>query len=130
MKDNKVVFIFGNPDLKMDSLPIKILPQLRRMFPEISFEVKDPNEEWDVPEELTVIDTVLDLKEVTVFDNLDQFIGAPQMTMHDFDALANLRYLKKLGKLKRVKIIGVPAEISPKKALESVEKALRLISTI
>lgn len=126
----ETIFIFGNPELAMDSLPLKILPELQKAFPAISFEVKDPNEEWDVPEELTIIDTVVGIKEVVVFDDLDAFAGAPQMTMHDFDALANLKYLKKLGKLKNIRIIGVPPDMEEKRAVESVGKALRLIPTI
>jgi hypothetical protein len=120
----KTIFVFGNPELPMDSLPLKILPELQRAFPTISFEVKDPNEEWDVPPELTVIDTVLGPKEVTVFNDLDEFIGAPQMTMHDFDALANLKYMKKLGKLKKIRIIGVPPDMDEKGAVEAVCKII------
>jgi hypothetical protein len=122
----KTIFIFGNPELAMDSLPLKILPELQKAFPAIKFEVKDPNEEWEVPEELTVIDTVIGPKEVTVFEDLDAFAGAPQMTMHDFDALANLKYLKKLGKLKKIMIIGVPPEISEKEAVEGIKKDITL----
>jgi len=119
------VFVFGNPELKADSLPLKLVPELVRAFPEISFEIKDPNEEWAVPAEMIVIDTIVGPKKVTMFDNLDAFESAPRLTMHDFDALSNLRYLKKLGKLKKIKIIGVPPEISQKKALEAVGKILR-----
>jgi hypothetical protein len=121
----KNIFIFGNPDLEADSLPLKIQARLEHTFPDISFEAKDPNEEWDVPEELTVIDTVLDLKEVTVFDGLDAFVGAPHMSMHDFDALANLRYLQKLGRLKKVTVIGVPADTNEEKAFIEIVRILR-----
>ena len=121
----KTVFIFGNPDLENDSLPIKLIPQLEREFPAISFEVKDPNEEWDIPEEVMIIDTVINLGEVTVFDDLDSFYVSPRLTMHDFDALANLKYMKKLGKLKKIKIIGVPPDLEQKKALEAIIKILR-----
>ena len=121
----KTVFIFGNPDLENDSLPIKLIPQLECEFPAISFEVKDPNEEWDIPEEVMIIDTVINLGEVTVFDDLDSFYVSPRLTMHDFDALANLKYMKKLGKLKKIKIIGVPPDLEQKKALEAIIKILR-----
>lgn len=103
-----IVYVFGNPDLDADSLPLRIVPKLRERFPDIRFEVKDPNEEWDVPEELTVIDSVEGIDGVRVFENLDQFTSAPHVTMHDFDAFANLRLLQKLGKLKKIKIIGTP----------------------
>lgn len=121
----KTIFIFGNPELEMDSLPLRILPELRHVFPSINFEIKDPNEEWDVPEKLTIIDTVVGIKKIGVFEDLDSFDSAPRLTMHDFDALANLKYLKKLGKLKKITIIGVPSEISESEAVESIKKAIR-----
>jgi hypothetical protein len=122
----KTIFIFGNQELEMDSLPLKILPELQKAFPSIHFDIKDPNEEWDVPEKLTIIDTVMGIKKVKVFEDLDSFEPAPHLTMHDFDALANLRYLKKLGKLKEVKVIGVPSDMSEKKAVEAIKKAIRV----
>ena len=122
---NKTVFIFGNAELKNDSLPIKLIPQLQKAFPDISFELKDPNEEWDIPTEMMIIDTVVGPKDVAVFDDIEKFDTAPRLTMHDFDALANLHYMKKLGKLKKIKIIGVPPKMSQKKALEAIGKILR-----
>jgi len=103
------VFIFGNPDLQFDSLPIKILPELKKKLPKIDFEIKDPNEEWDIPEEFIAIDAVLGLKKPMIFEGLENFSGSPCVSLHDFDALANLKYLKKLGKIKKIKIIGLPA---------------------
>ncbi len=112
-----IVFVFGNPDLPMDSLPLRILPELRKRLPDIDFQVKDPNEEWDVPEELTVIDTVVGLKEPRVFDGLDAFSSAPRLTMHDFDAYANLKLLQKIGRLKKIRIIGLPPNLTKTSAL-------------
>ena len=120
----KTVFVFGNPELKMDSLPLKILPELRRRYPFICFEAKDPNEEWDVPKELTIIDTVVGLKKVMVFDDLDVFDSTPRLSMHDFDALANLKYLRKLGKLKKITVIGVPPNLNEKETIDSISKIL------
>lgn len=119
------VFIFGNPDVPADSLPPKLLPQLHDTFPHIRFEMKDPNEEWDVPEELVVIDTAEGIERVTVFTDLTVFAASPRLTMHDFDALSNLRYLQKLGKLKKISIIGVPPMMDETRALEDVTAALR-----
>ncbi|MEK9180981.1 MAG: hypothetical protein AAB871_01995 [Patescibacteria group bacterium] len=119
------VFVFGNPDLAVDSLPLRILPALREQFPKIQFQVLDPNEEWKIPEELVMLDTAVGLKEVKVFTNLDAFAAPPRVTMHDFDAFTNLRYLQKLGKLKKIKIIGLPPRISEKAAIDEVSRILR-----
>ncbi|HEY9585869.1 MAG TPA: hypothetical protein VJJ02_04775, partial [Candidatus Paceibacterota bacterium] len=99
------VHVFGNPDIAMDALPLRILPKLRAQFPEISFATLDPNEEWDIPDPFVVIDTVVGLTDVHLFKSLDEFSTAPTVSVHDFDALFNLRYLAKLGKLKGVRII-------------------------
>jgi Ni,Fe-hydrogenase maturation factor len=115
-----IIFVFGNPDLPMDALPVRLVPKLQAKFPQHEFMVKDPNEEWDVPEKLIVIDTVKGINEVRQFDDLDSFASAPRVSMHDFDALTQLRFLQKLGKLKEVTIIGVPPDIKENEALEVV----------
>jgi len=118
------VFVFGNPDLAMDSLPLRLLPELRRRLPGVDLQVKDPNEEWDVPEELTVIDTVVGISEPRLFPSLDDFASAPRLSMHDFDAFANLRLLQKIGRLKSVRVIGLPPDWDETAAAEFVEKNL------
>jgi len=123
----KTIYVFGNSDLEIDSLPIKILPNLRTLFSEIDFKVLDPNEEWDVPENLLVIDTVLGIHKIIVFDDLKKFLPAPHVSMHDFDAYANLRYLQKLGKLKNIKIIGIPPNFPEKLALNQISDAINKI---
>ena len=122
------IYVFGNPDLSADSLPLQILPELQKRFPQLQFEIKDPNEEWDSPEILTIIDTVEGIEKVSVFDDLTKFAAAPRLTLHDFDALANLRYLQKLGTLKKIKIIGIPAKMRLDEALAAVSTELNKIS--
>jgi len=119
-----IVYIFGNSDLREDSLPLKILPQLKIKFPEINFETKDPNEEWETPDEFILIDSVHGLRRPKIFYSLKDFSPAPNITMHDFDALANLRLLEKLGKIKKIKIIGLPPDLNEKDALNFISSAL------
>jgi len=121
----KKIFVFGNMDLEMDNLPLLILPKLEERFPEIDFVLKDPNEEWEGVEEVTVLDTAVGIKEVTVFDDLDKFKNAPRVGVHDFDALTNLRYLQKLGKIKKIKIIGLPLDMDESKAVQEITKILK-----
>ena len=121
------VFVFGNPDLPADSLPLRILPALKKRCPGAVFKVQDPNEEWEVPEELAVIDTAIGIDKVRIFDGLEDFENTPRVSLHDFDAVTNLRYLQKLGKIKKIKIIGIPPTISEKEAVDSI--AAILIST-
>jgi hypothetical protein len=121
------IFVFGNPDLTLDALPLRLVPQLQAKFPQHEFAIKDPNEEWDVPERLVVIDTVRGISDVKEFHGLDTFSSAPRVSMHDFDALTQLRLLQKLGKLKEVTIIGVPPDMDEQKALEAVSVLLKKI---
>src|SRR3989338_8707865 len=58
-RDDMTVFVFGNAALEQDSLPLCILPELQKKFPQIEFRALDPNEEWDAPKEMIVIDTVM-----------------------------------------------------------------------
>ncbi len=114
------IYIFGNPDLPMDALPVRLVPQLQAKFPQHQFFVKDPNEEWNVPEKLIVIDTVKGIDQVIVFKDLSKFEAAPRVSIHDFDALTQLRLLQKIGKLKEVTIIGVPPDILEDVALKKI----------
>ncbi|MEK7576300.1 MAG: hypothetical protein AAB482_01260 [Patescibacteria group bacterium] len=118
------VFVFGNPDIEEDSLPLRILPHLQKEFSNIVFETLDPNEDWNIPENLVIIDTVVGIKDVTALDSLDAFESAPRVSLHDFDAYTNLRLLQKLGKLKKIKIIGVPPDMEEDIAFEKVKKIL------
>lgn len=122
------VWVFGNADLENDSLPIKILPELKQRFPALDFVVKDPNENWDMPEKLIIIDTVAGIKDVTVFTSLNDFVSTPRVTMHDFDLGMKLKWLAKLKKLPPFTIIGIPTEATENildAACSSIESLFR-----
>lgn len=118
------IIVFGNPDLKMDSLPVRLLPRLRSARPDLDFRHLDPNEEWDLPADITVIDTVMGLDRPRVFETLDAFQSGPRLTMHDFDAYMNLRLLMKLGRLRSVRIIGLPPTLTEEAGLGFCLEAL------
>ena len=119
------IFVFGNTTIAVDALPLRLLPQLQKAFPTVSFETLDPNEEWDVPQHMLIIDTVINSKKLQVFHDLDAFLQAPRMTCHDFDAYANLMLLKKLGKITSVCIIGVPPGLPEHEAFLALKKAIK-----
>jgi hypothetical protein len=121
------VHVFGNRELGFDSLPLRLIPKLREAFPGVEFVELDPNEEWNIPNPFLIIDTVQGIRDIRVFHGLDEFDAAPTISAHDFDALFNLRYLAKLGKLKRVIIIGVPLDIDETAALTKTSAALENI---
>ncbi len=120
------VYVFGNPDLETDSLPLKILPLLQKDFSEIAFKARDPNEDFDLPENSVIIDSVSGLKQPAIFGNLSEFAAPPNLTLHDFDLFSKLKFLQKLGKLPAdLKIIGLPPNLETQKALNFVKKCLR-----
>lgn len=119
-----LVHVFGNPDLPVDSLPLRILPALRERFPAVEFAVKDPNEEWDVPERFVMIDTVLGIDAPAVFTDLSAFVPAKGVSMHDFDAYANLRLLQKIGRLRDVFIVGLPPQMDEGQAVKAASALL------
>lgn len=115
----KTIYIFGNELLDFDNLPLKILPNLQKKFPEINFKIQDPNENLKpINKEIHIIDTVQGIKEVKTISSLNQLnTNSSLYSLHDLDLAFNLKLLKKLGLLKKVIIFAVPQNISKKKAL-------------
>ena len=105
------IYVFGNPFVEEDSLPLKILPQLKKIFPQIEFEVVDPNENFPAKAEknITVLDTVKGLKKPRILDLADlKNIAKTPISPHDYDLLLHFLLLQKMRKISDVKIIGVP----------------------
>ena len=60
------ITVFGNPDLEIDNLPIRLLLRLREVFPDVEFEMEDPNN-LDLPdiapgEEWIIMDAVAGIR--------------------------------------------------------------------
>jgi len=105
------IYVFGNPDIFNDSAPLRMVPQLKNRFPNISFEIKDPNE-LDIPEAntLIIIDTVLGLKHVRWVSLEEIAEQKSRVTAHDFDLATYLLLLRKIKKNITVHILGIPSE--------------------
>lgn len=122
----RIVYVLGNPLIIIDSLPFKLLPKLRQLCPQFNFEILDPTEELQLADsqDFTCIDTIIGIDKVTVFHDLDFFAYSPRVTVHDYDLPLNLGLMQKLGKLKRITIIGVPAKGNQAKILNEVINSL------
>lgn len=106
------IYVFGNPLVKKDSIPLLILPELKKSFPKIQFIVSDPNENFPPTKEteLIILDTVIGIKKPMILSLTDfQDRKSTPVSPHDYDLLFHLLLLKKLKKIKEVKIIGVPS---------------------
>lgn len=117
---NIKIYVFGNLLVKQDSLPLGLLPVLRKSFPQIEFIVVDPNENFPPKNEknLIIIDTVLGINKPKVLDLNDfQMKENAPISPHDYDLLFHLLLLKKLKKVNRVKIIGIPVKALPREVV-------------
>ncbi len=125
--NNKTIYVFGNPLLDFDNLPIRLAPELRKKFPDIDFIIQDPNEniKLSASGELIIIDTVMDIDEVIIINSIEQLETGKIYSMHDFDLAFNLKLLKKIGKLKKITIFGVPPKLNKRVALEQLSKLIK-----
>lgn len=120
--------VFGNPLLEGDDLPVKILPRLTKKFPEIEFIHFDPNENLKPDRgRLFIIDTVANIDKAVLIDDLENLDTHRLYSPHDLDLAFNLKLLQKIGRLKRVHIIGVPPRIPEKQALDDISRLIRKI---
>ena len=123
----KKIYYLGNPHLKKDNFPLKIIPFLRKKFPEIDFVYFDPTEETEISENPVFLDSVEGLKKIRILTNIKNFYLSPRNSVHDFDLPVFLGLLIKLKKINSIKIIGVPDGHNLKKAVLEVARIIKRI---
>ena len=108
------VYVFGNIDVPEDNLAILAAKTLKKKLPGINFIFVSPNQ--DVPfvdeKKVIILDSVqgIDQVELIAGSDLEKLLSSPRGSVHDFDLGFQLKYLKKLGKIGEVYIIGLPQE--------------------
>lgn len=106
------IYVFGNRNWPGDNRALKISDRLRKEYPRVKFVEVGPNEDLPFVGEPVVIilDVVEGINRVTLIGGSDlaRLVLSPRASVHDFDLAIQLKYLKKLGKLKRVSVIGLP----------------------
>lgn len=103
------IYIFGNPIEPSDSLPVQLIPILKKEFPDITFIHADPTENWWQGEkEIVILDTVKGIDKVTLLKDLDAFQKQSMITPHDYDVYVDLMLMKKIREITSVTIIGIP----------------------
>lgn len=106
------VYVFGNENSDLDNIALTAVKNIGDSLPNIDFVVVKPNEDlpFDIRQDVVIMDTVEGLTDIQLIkdDELDKIILSPRTTAHDYDLGFQLKYLKKLGKLGRVTIIGLP----------------------
>ena len=128
------VSVFGNEDVKEDNLVVKMVPVLRKKFPKVKFEIEDPTEGLKPPasgrgkpsdEEWVILDVGKGIKGVKVFDDLEKLVDERRVSLHDYDVSMELKLLKKIGRVKKIKIIAVEVGMNVKKAEKAVVRKLK-----
>ena len=106
------IYVFGNESVAEDSRAIEVARELENSIEGISFVFVSPNEDVPFADErrLVILDTVQGIQDVALIEGVDGVILSPRGSVHDFDLAFQLRYLKKLGRLGEVTIIGIPQE--------------------
>jgi len=123
----RTIYVFGNPLVKEDSLPLKLIDKLRKEFPLLEFKEFDTVEDMELEKELNIIDTVKGIKRVELIEDIDKIITDKIYSMHDFDLGYNLKLSKKMKMIDKVRIFGVPMRISEREAFKSLKKLIKMI---
>jgi Ni,Fe-hydrogenase maturation factor len=108
------VYVFGNEYVAEDIRAIEVARELQNTVEGVSFVFVGPNEEVPFADEprVVILDTIQGIQDVALVegDAIDGLLLSPRGSVHDFDLAFQLRYLKKLGKLGTVTVIGIPQE--------------------
>jgi hypothetical protein len=104
------ISVFGNPDLALDNAALKLIPELKKKYPHVEVVVEDPTGGLVPPEDgnWIIVDTCFGVDKITEFSDLDKFADVRRVSVHDYEVITELKLLKKLGKIKKLKIIAVP----------------------
>jgi Ni,Fe-hydrogenase maturation factor len=106
------VYVFGNPDSLQDNQAIQAVKKLKKRVNDVEFVMIKPNEDLSFADESNVVimDAVQGIQTIQIFNenDIEKLTYTPRNSVHDFDLGFQLKYLKKLGKLKHISIIGLP----------------------
>ena len=119
------IYVLGNPLVASDSLPLKMLGDLRAAFPKVDFVEADPSEDLPEGRLLIFLDTALDISKVVVLDDIDRIAEEPSYSLHQFGLGTHLKMLRKLGRAVKVKMICVPMTLGYDDAVRQVKSAIR-----
>ncbi|MFH2106203.1 MAG: hypothetical protein ABII22_03005 [Candidatus Micrarchaeota archaeon] len=129
----KKILVFGNELVKSDSLALMVARELGKSgkLKDIEFKELDAVEEiQNEGKDLVILDVVQGIKKLTIITDFDQLKSSQIYTLHDFDLGMNLKLLKKLGHIDKMKIIGIPMGWKKEKAVKEVRSAIKQLWSI
>jgi Ni,Fe-hydrogenase maturation factor len=113
------ITVLGNQDLEQDNAGIKLIPWLKQKYPGVEIKIEDPSGGLDPSDDWLIVDVCKGIDKITEFEDLDKFESLRRVSVHDYEVITELKLLKKLGKIKKLRILAVPMEnylsgVSPK----------------
>ncbi len=121
------IYCFGNRMLEQDSLPLLLIPELQKEFPKIEFIEANSPDDIEDQSEINLLDTVKGIASVTVLTNIDDLCSNRSCSLHDFDLGMTLKLMQKMGKLKKIRIIGIPIGYGRNVALSELKSIIKQI---
>ena len=118
------ILVFGNPLIKQDSIALIVAKELEGKIKGVTFkEISSISELEQIGDELGCLDVIQEGKKVAIF-GIENIKSGNVFSSHDFDLGFELKLLKKLGKIKSAKIIGIPMNYNKEKAVKEVREIL------
>lgn len=106
------ISVFGNQDLEEDNAAIKLIPELKKKYPRAEIKIEDPSGGLEPSDDWLIVDACQGIDKITEFEDLDRFESLRRVSVHDYEVITELKLLKKLGKIKKLKILAVPISAS------------------
>ena len=117
------ILCFGNEYVKGDDLALKLADSLNISGVEF-VKCQSLQDLEQVNDDVAIIDTVIGINKVEVINNIDDLELGKMYSLHDFDLGFHLKLMKELGKIKSVKIIGVPSSMDFEDVKNSITNLL------
>jgi len=110
------VLVFGNRLINNDSVPLMLIPTLKKEFPDIDFmefdSIEDIENEGSI---IYILDSVENIDKVTIIRDIDRIeISKHLYTMHDMDLGYMLKLMQKVNMIDDIVIFGIPIKGIPK----------------
>jgi len=121
------ILVFGNPLVEKDRLPLELMKELRKEFPQIEFKEFDTAEDLqNEGRELNIIDAVEGIKKVELIIDIDSLQTSKIFSLHDFDLAYTLKLLKKMKMIDSVRIFGVPMNAKKEDAFMQLKELIKI----
>lgn len=122
------VLVFGNRLINKDSVPLMLIPKLKKEFPDIDFvefdSIEDIENEGSI---IYILDSVENIDKVTIIKDIDRIeISKHLYTMHDMDLGYTLKLMKKVNMIDEIVIFGIPIKgITKSEILNQLKEKIR-----